>query len=111
MTLPRFAVTQCGCMDKEYQCSRKLRFRHYYLWFLQVALSHILPLRVQEVHIDCIKGITIHISESKIHISYSEKPWFDIIILLFLHATTSSPKGSNFSISSPFNIIKLQKFS
>ena len=29
--LPRFAVTQCGCMDEEYQCSRKLRFQHYYL--------------------------------------------------------------------------------
>ena len=23
MTLPRFAVGQCGCMDEEYQCSRK----------------------------------------------------------------------------------------
>jgi len=43
MTLPPFAVAQCGCMYEEYQCSRKLRFRHYYLWlFLQVALSETL---------------------------------------------------------------------
>ena len=41
MTLPRFAVAQCGCMDDESQCSRKLLFRQYYLGlFLQVALSH-----------------------------------------------------------------------
>ena len=63
MTLPRFAVTQCGCMDEEYQCSRKLRFRHYYMW---------LSLQVLEVHINSIRGIIIHITESKIHISCSE---------------------------------------
>ena len=73
MTLPCFAVTQCGCTDEEYQCSWELRFRHYYLWlFLQVAFSHTPPLRVLEVHINVIKGITIHNIESNIHISYSE---------------------------------------
>ena len=42
MALPRFAVTQCGWMDEECQCYRKLWFRHYYLWlFLEDALSHI----------------------------------------------------------------------
>jgi hypothetical protein len=49
---------------------KKLR---YYLWlFLQVALSHIPPLRVLEVHLNGIRGITIHITVPKIHISYSE---------------------------------------
>ena len=73
MTLSRFTVGKCGCMDEEYQCSRKLRFRHYYLWlFVQVALSHIPPLRMLEVLLKCIRGITIHINESKIHVSYSE---------------------------------------
>ena len=42
MTLPCFAVRQYGCMDEEYQCSRKLRFQHYYLR---------LSLQVLEVHI------------------------------------------------------------
>ena len=38
-------------------CSRKLRFRHYYLWlFLQVTLSHTPPLLVLEVHINGIRG-------------------------------------------------------
>ena len=37
------------------------------------------------------------------------KPWFDTIVLLFLHVTTSNPKGSTFSISSPFVITILQK--
>ena len=71
--LPRFAVTQCGCMDEELQCSRKLRFWPYYLWlFLQVALSHIPLLRVLEVHLNDIRGIITHITEHKIHINYSE---------------------------------------
>ena len=62
MTLPLFAVGQGGCMGEEFQCSQKLRFRHYYLWsFLQVALSHNSPLRVLEVHINGIRGTTIHI--------------------------------------------------
>ena len=65
MTLTRFAVTKCGgYMDEEYQCSRKLGIRHYYLWlFLQVALSHIPPLGVLVVHINGIRGITIHITD------------------------------------------------
>ena len=72
-TLPRYAVAQCGCMDEEYQCSRKVRFRLYYQWlFLQVPLSLTPPLRVLEVHINDIMGITIHITESNIHISYTK---------------------------------------
>ena len=54
---------RCGCMDEEYQCSRKLRFRHYYLW---------LYLQGLEGHMNGIRGITTHITESKIHISYSK---------------------------------------
>ena len=73
MTLPRFAVGQCSCTDEEYQCSRNLQFRHYYLWlFLQGAFYHNPPLRVLEVHVNGIRGLTIHITKSKIHISYSE---------------------------------------
>ena len=53
------------------QCSWKLWFRHYYLWlFLQVALYHPPPLRVLEAHLNGIMGISIHITEFKIHISY-----------------------------------------
>ena len=71
MTLPCFAVAQCGCKDEEYQCSRKLRFRHYYQrLFLQVALYIHPLLRVLEVNINIIRRISIHITESKIHISY-----------------------------------------
>ena len=78
MTLPRFAVTQCGCMDEEYQV------------------------------------ITIHITESKIHISYSENH----DSTLFFHYFYMSPfptlaltiaKGSTFSIRSPLDVKQLQK--
>ena len=57
MTLPRFAVTQCGYMDEEYQCSRKLWFRH---------LSVIIVTGARGAH------KRHHITESKIHISYSK---------------------------------------
>ena len=81
MTLPRFAVAQCGCMDEEYQCSRKLRFRPDYLWLF---------LQELEVYINGIRGITIHITEYKIHVSYSEN--HDTILLLVLHVTPSNPR-------------------
>ena len=105
MTLPCFAVTQCGCMDEKYQCSQKLWFRHYYLW---------LSLQVLEVHIKGIRGITIHITESKIHISYSENhdlTQFSYYSYLspFPTLTHTTAKGSTFSISSPFDVKKLQK--
>ena len=67
------------------QCSRELWFRHYYQWiFLKVLLA----LWVLEVHINGFKGITIHITESKI-----KKTWFDtnvdllLLLLLLLHVT------------------------
>ena len=64
------------------QCSQKLWFRHYYQWiFLQVAL----PLWVQEVHINSITGITIHITESKI-----QKSWFDTHVVHWTIMTTLS---------------------
>ena len=60
------------CMDEE-------NYGLYIImWlFIQVALSHNPLLRVLEVHINGIRGITIHITESKIHISYLKKTWFD----------------------------------
>ena len=101
MTLPRFAVAQCGCIDEEYQCSRKLRFLHSY------------P-EVLEVHINGIRGITIHITESKIHISYSENHdstlffyYFDMSPLPTLANTIA--KCITFSISSRFDATKLKK--
>ena len=104
MTLQRFAVAQCGYMDEEYQCSRKLRFWHYYLW---------LSLQVLEVHINGIRGITIHITESKIHISYSENRDLTLLFYYFympplqILAHTIA-KGSTFSIIYPFDVTKLQ---
>ena len=51
------------------QSSRKLYFRHYYQWlFLQVALSHLPPLRVLEVRITA-SGVKIFISPSRKFIS------------------------------------------
>ena len=78
LTIPMAMGTQLRFKqhwDSHYssQHSRKLRFRHFYLWlFLQVALYHTPHLRVLEVHINGIRGISIHITETKIHISYSE---------------------------------------
>ena len=63
MTLQCFVEAQCGSMDEEYQCSQKLWFRH---------LSVIIFTGAIEVHINGIRGINIHITKSKIHISYSE---------------------------------------
>ena len=115
MTLPRFAVIQCGSMDKEHHCCRKLRLRHYNLWlFLKVALSHTPPLRAIEVHINGITCITIHITESKIHISYSETMIRHYSSIIFTcHSFQPSPipllRCSTFSISSPFDVTKLQQ--
>ena len=112
MTLPRFAVGQRGCKNEEYQHSRKLRFRQYYLWLLlQVALSHTPPLRVLELHINGIMGVTMHITESKILISYSEN--HDSTLCFYYFYMSPLPtlahtiaKGSTFSISSPLDITK-----
>jgi hypothetical protein len=72
------------------------------------------PLRELEVHINGIRGITIHIIESKIHISYSENHdstlFFSYFYILPLPTLAHIiAKGSTFSISSPFDITKLQK--
>ena len=102
-------MAQCGCV------SRKLRFRHYYqILFLQVALFHIPPLRVLEVQINGIRGITIYITESKIHISYSGNHvstlFFNYFYMLPLPTIAHIvAKRSAFSISSPFDVTKLQK--
>ena len=106
---------QCCCMDEEYQCSRKLRFQHYYVWlFLQVALLQTPPLRVLEVHINGIRGVTIHITESNIHISYSENNHSTLVFYYFYMSPLPTlahiiAKGSTFSITCPFYITKLQK--
>jgi hypothetical protein len=69
---------------------------------------------VLEVHINGVTGKTIHITESRIHISYSENHdstlffcYFSLSFLPTLAYTIA--KGSNFSISSPFDVTKLQK--
>ena len=79
-----------------------------------VFLSHNPLLRVLGVHINCIRGITIHITESKTHISYSEN--HDSTLFFYYFYMSPLPtlahiiaKGSSFSISSPFDIIRLQK--
>ena len=72
MILPRFAVTQCGCMDEEYLCSENYSFETIISDYFTDRLSHIPPLQVLEVHLNGIRGITIHIIEPKIHISYSK---------------------------------------
>ena len=72
------------------QCSRKLWFQRNYQWiFLQVALL----LWVLEVHINGIRGVTIHITESKI-----KKSWFDtnVGLLLFLHVSPFQPSSISF---------------
>ena len=93
---------------RNFQCSRKLQFWHYYLWlFLQVALSHDPPLRVLLVHINDIRGITIHISYSKNHDSTLYFYYFYMSSLWTLAHIIA--KGSSFSISSSFVITKLQK--
>ena len=70
-------------MHEEYQCYRKLWFRHYYQWIiLQVAL----PLWVLEVLINCITGVTIHIIKSWI-----QRSWFDTTVGLVLFLRHSFP--------------------
>ena len=113
MTLRRFSVGQCGCMDEKSQCSQKLWFRHYYQWlFLQVALSHLPPLWVLEVHINVIY------SYHRVQNSYQlfEKPWFDSNVVFYYFYVSPLPtvvhiiaKGNTFSISSLFDVTKLQK--
>ena len=70
------------------------------------------PLRVLEVHINCIRGITIHITETKIHISYSGN--HDSILFSYYFYMSPLPTfahiiASSFLVSSSFNITKLQK--
>ena len=81
---------------------------------LQVTLSHILPLRVLEVHPNGTRGTIIHITEPKIHISYSKNHDSTLFFHYFYMPplptlTNTIAKGSIFSIISPFNVTKLQK--
>ena len=85
-----------------------------YSQWLQVPLSHTPPLRVLDMHINGITVITIHITECEIHISYSENHDSTLFIYYFYMLclptlTHTIAKGSTFSISSPFDITKLQK--
>jgi len=69
------------------------------------------------MHINGIRGISIHITESKIHISYLRN--HDSTLKLFSIIFTCHPfplssislliLGNTFSISSPFDVTKLQK--
>ena len=75
------------------------------------------PLRVLEVHINGIGGISIHITESKIHIRYLGN--HDSTLMLSSISFTCHPFQPSFisllwvcitfSISSPFDVTKLQK--
>ena len=83
VTLSRFAVRKCCCMDEKSHCSRKLWLRHYYQWlFLQVTFSLPPPLRVPEGYVKA-SGVYIFISTSP----KFRKLWFDthVGLLLFLN--------------------------
>jgi hypothetical protein len=75
------------------------------------------PLRVLEVHINDIMGISIHITESKIHISYLKHHDSTLMmssIVFTCHSFQPSSisllrVGNTFSISSPFDVSQLQK--
>ena len=74
---------------------------------LQVAIPPP-PLRVLEVRINDIKDINIHITESKIHISYSEN--HDSTLCFYYFYMSALPTlAHTFSISSPFDVTKLQQ--
>ena len=73
-------------------------------------------LRVLEVHINGIRSITIHITESKIHISYSRNHDWTLMLVFYYFYMSPLPtladiiaKGNIFSISSLFDVTKLQK--
>ena len=98
--LPRFAVAQYGWLDEKSVCSRKLCFRHCY----QCRPFPPPHLRVLEVHINNIRGITIHITGFKIHISYSEN--HDSTLMLVFYYFYMSPLQTS---SIWFDDTKLQK--
>ena len=92
--LPRFCLAQYGWMNEKFLLSRKLWFKHYYQWLFFTGcpfLSLSPPLLwVLEVHLNGIRGsITIHITESKIHISYFEN--HDSTLMLVFHYFYMSP--------------------
>ena len=71
-------------------------------------------LRVLEVHINDIMGITIHFSVSKIHSSYSEKHDSTLFFYYFYMSplptlANTIAKSSTLSTSSPVDVKKLQK--
>ena len=107
MTLPRFAVAQCGCMDEEYQCSRKLRFQQYYLCFI---FSGARDKRHQGYNY----------SYHRVQNSYQLfKKNHYLTLMLYSNIFTCHPfqpssisllrVGNAFSISSLFDVTKLQK--
>jgi hypothetical protein len=64
-----------------------------------------------EVHINGITGITIYITESKIHISYSKTNDSTLFFYYFYISSLAHTiaKGSTFSTSSLFDVTKLQE--
>jgi len=115
MTLPRFAVTQCGCVVawmRNMSVPKNYGFDTIICEYF--ALSQIPPLRVLDVHLNGIRGIIIHITEPKIHISYSEN--HDSTLFFYYFYMSPLPtlahtiaKGSTFLISSRFDVTKLQQ--
>ena len=99
-------------MDEKSLCSRKLWFRHYYQC-RPIPPPHV---RLLEVHINGIRSITIDITESKIHISYSENHDSTLMLVLYYFYMSVLPtladiiaKDNTFSITSPFDFTKLQR--
>jgi hypothetical protein len=66
---------------------------------------------VLDVHINGISSITIHITESRIHIGYSENHDWTLMLVLYYSYISPLPtladiiaKGNTFSISSAFDL-------
>ena len=75
---------------------------------------HTRALRVLDVHINVIRGINIHITEVKTHISYSknhDSTLFSYYFYMWPLPTLAHiiAKGSTFSINSPSDITIFQK--
>ena len=99
---------------------RNLRFPENYGFdtIISIALSHTPHLLMLDVHINSIRRITIHITESNIHISYSKNYDWTLMLVFYYFFTCHlfQPSsisllrvGNTFSISSPFDATKLQK--
>ena len=80
--MPGFAVAQCEYMGGKSVFPKTMALTLLVIIFTgSPFLSP--PLRVLEVNINGIRGITIHITESKIQISYSENHGLTLFFYYF----------------------------